>query len=305
MNRKTYLSKENDNMKTQKCTRCGMVKPASGFRKADGTKTGLTSWCKDCHSAYVMQLYQKNTLMRKQNPEGGVPETKKCPKCRKVKPASGFRKADGTKTGLESWCKDCLNANAKQRRQKNTLMRKQNPEGGVPETQKCTKCGKVKPASGFRKAVGRKSGLTSLCKDCLSAHVRQQRQKNTLMRKQNPEWGVPETKKCTKCGKVKPASGFFKDSSSKSGLESLCKDCHSASIKQRYQKNTLMRKQNPEWGVPETKKCPKCRKVKPASGFRKADGRKTGLTSWCKDCLNAYVRHRYQKKKLMLQKFVH
>jgi hypothetical protein len=52
----------------------------------------------------------------------------------------------------------------------------------------------------------------------------------------------------------------------------------------------------------ETKKCPKCGEVKPASGFGKDLGVKTGLRSWCKDCDSARTKQRYYKKKLVLRK---
>ena len=110
-----------------------------------------------------------------------------------------------------------------------------------------------------------------------------------------------EIKKCPKCSKVKPASGFY-TASTKGGLASWCKDCESANAEQRYQQKKLMRKQNPDWVVAETKKCPQCGKVKPASGFCKDFGVKTGLKSWCKDCSNAHKKQRRQEKKLMLQK---
>lgn len=39
------------------------------------------------------------------------------------------------------------------------------------------------------------------------------------------------TKRCTKCGKEKPLSGFCKDSTRKNGLQRCCKDCNAAYCK--------------------------------------------------------------------------
>lgn len=48
-----------------------------------------------------------------------------------------------------------------------------------------------------------------------------------------------KTKRCPKCGQVKPFSEFYKSAASKSGLQSYCKDCanHFARQKKRAQYN--------------------------------------------------------------------
>ena len=47
-----------------------------------------------------------------------------------------------------------------------------------------------------------------------------------------------ETKKCSKCGEVKPINEFYKQKSHKDGLNSQCKCCRSQWAKLHYQKNS-------------------------------------------------------------------
>ena len=47
-----------------------------------------------------------------------------------------------------------------------------------------------------------------------------------------------ETKKCSKCGEVKPINEFYKQKSHKDGYQSSCKNCRSQWAKLYYQKNS-------------------------------------------------------------------
>ncbi len=42
---------------------------------------------------------------------------------------------------------------------------------------------------------------------------------------------MEETKKCTKCGEIKPLKDFFRNNDGKSGAHSRCKVCHTEQIK--------------------------------------------------------------------------
>ena len=46
-----------------------------------------------------------------------------------------------------------------------------------------------------------------------------------------------KTKRCSKCGQIKPISEFYKKKSSKDGLYSCCKQCHKSMKAQYYQSN--------------------------------------------------------------------
>lgn len=46
-----------------------------------------------------------------------------------------------------------------------------------------------------------------------------------------------DTKKCTKCGEVKPHTEFHKHKQTKSGLKSRCKSCNRKEAREFYQRN--------------------------------------------------------------------
>jgi hypothetical protein len=49
---------------------------------------------------------------------------------------------------------------------------------------------------------------------------------------------TPDSKKCTKCGEVKPLDDYYKDRRSKDGRYSKCKICHNSVCLDRYSKLT-------------------------------------------------------------------
>lgn len=54
-----------------------------------------------------------------------------------------------------------------------------------------------------------------------------------------------KTKRCPKCGQVKPFSEFYKSAASKSGLQSYCKDCANHFARQKKEHNTTLKNQHP------------------------------------------------------------
>ena len=50
---------------------------------------------------------------------------------------------------------------------------------------------------------------------------------------------MEETKRCTKCGIVKPLSAFYKDSTKKDGFRNDCKTCVSERGKDYYKANRI------------------------------------------------------------------
>jgi len=97
---------------------------------------------------------------------------------------------------------------------------------------RCTKCGEEKPLEDFYVCRREKSGYSSRCKTCESVRKKCMYAK----RKANPPLPVI-SKKCSRCGKEKPASEFYTSMSTVSGLSSHCKICVSVSSKDRYNLN--------------------------------------------------------------------
>ena len=121
-----------------------------------------------------------------------IPEEKRCPKCKTVKPASGFYRSKYN--GLSSYCKVCESAQRRKRYQlnreheqavnkvwmaehrlqwnasvRNLREKKKGARLPVAVEARCSKCGITKPASEFGANPINNSGLTSWCRDCNSA----------------------------------------------------------------------------------------------------------------------------------------
>jgi hypothetical protein len=97
---------------------------------------------------------------------------------------------------------------------------------------------------------------------------------------------MPElsTKRCTKCGKEKPVSEFYKNNHVKDGLSLQCKGCAKSYYKGTVKTNKDIVKR------PDTKRCTKCGREKPVSSFTKDGSSKDGFYSSCKDCKQQFER---------------
>lgn len=88
----------------------------------------------------------------------------------------------------------------------------------------CTKCGQEKPRNEFHKRSLLKKGVNSWCRECLNTYAIITRNR---YRSQNAE-GVDEsgTRICSRCGKEKLKTSFYRDRGAKGGFEPYCKECH-------------------------------------------------------------------------------
>ena len=92
-----------------------------------------------------------------------------------------------------------------------------------------------------------------------------------------------ETKRCSKCGEIKPVTEFYKDV--KGGHKSQCKACHKETVAARTKRVRAEKKTEREAMKPaETKICPKCGRELPREAFGHKAEAKDGLQSWCNDC---------------------
>ena len=93
------------------------------------------------------------------------------------------------------------------------------------------------------------------------------------------------TKQCSKCKKTKEASCFHKNSKSKDGLKSQCKECKSVEnkkLREKRKKNRLEETNLPEGHKRCANAC--CNQVFPLSHFQSTRNRRTKLTEWCQKC---------------------
>ena len=103
-------------------------------------------------------------------------------------------------------------------------------------------------------------------------------------------------KACSKCKLDKLFSEFYKDRRGKDGIKKMCKECinrqqkiYKSSDKAkllRVKQTQRNRNKNLLGVVITAKTCRRCMTIKPSSEFHQAMGRKDGLQSQCKMCLN-------------------
>lgn len=86
-------------------------------------------------------------------------------------------------------------------------------------TKNCYKCNIIKLYEAFAKG-NHKGGRQSACKEC----TKEMRDEIKLHNTKNPR-PLVETKKCSRCKKVKTASKFYQHPTTPSGLHSRCKRC--------------------------------------------------------------------------------
>lgn len=87
----------------------------------------------------------------------------------------------------------------------------------------CTKCGEIKPATGFSKSAKHPTGLKPRCKACSAADETLRACKNALLREAG--LNLVSHKTCTSCRLERPAQEFSANINSKDGLGTTCKTC--------------------------------------------------------------------------------
>ena len=95
-------------------------------------------------------------------------------------------------------------------------------EGGEKQ---CPECGKIKPAGEFYKTIHQSSGRSSWCKECTRNARRNRYYAQKIERIKKGGRGVTATKRCSKCGEVKPLEEFRRDRSRKLGRFSQWREC--------------------------------------------------------------------------------
>ena len=66
-------------MKTKKCSKCGIEKPSIDFYKQKTTKSGYRASCKKCCDAYIMERYYSDEEYRQRNKEQSLRWAKENP----------------------------------------------------------------------------------------------------------------------------------------------------------------------------------------------------------------------------------
>ena len=114
----------------------------------------------------------------------------------------------------------------------------------------CIRCNGIKPETDFGPHSGRKDGLQDECRQCHNSRSRESYYKN----KGKFSTVTIAAKLCPKCGQIKSASQFYRNSTNKTGLSSHCNACTNQRSKEWREKNPEQcrsnknewRKDNPE-----------------------------------------------------------
>lgn len=92
--------------------------------------------------------------------------TKRCPRCKTVKPVTEYHKNRANLDGLTAYCKPCARELAAEQRDRAVAARK------PTDTKHCRRCDTVKLVSEFHKDARGRDGLYSYCKECAKAKTR-------------------------------------------------------------------------------------------------------------------------------------
>lgn len=105
------------------------------------------------------------------------PKSKSCTRCKLFLPPESFGPKNGTKDGLNCYCRLCDRAIATERRRRNKEIQ---PE--PPVEKRCPYCSETKPAGSFYSA-GSKDGLAGYCKFCTKIKAIEWQKKNPEKKK--------------------------------------------------------------------------------------------------------------------------
>lgn len=117
----------------RRCSKCKKLKDESEFYKKRTPKEGFSYWCKKCESEYARRRYNRDGRRAKRylryeqrhRVVGGVKQ-KRCSRCKKWRPESGYYKKSKHKDGLAVWCKECANKATNDCRRRRTAALKAN-----------------------------------------------------------------------------------------------------------------------------------------------------------------------------------
>jgi len=136
-----------------------------------------------------------------------VERTKRCTKCANTKLARDFYYDVSASDWLSSCCRQCQKARVARRRRRIASL----AVAASVESQKCGRCGVIKPAADFHRSIWELSGLAYTCKACQKGSHAGTR--------------TPEERRCSLCDEVKGIGEFNKCSSGPGGRTKRCKDC--------------------------------------------------------------------------------
>ena len=96
---------------------------------------------------------------------------------------------------------------------------------------------------------------------------------------------MKQAKRCSKCGQVQYLSAFYYNKTQHRHY-SWCKQCFNQYKRMRYEPRAGKRKAR--------RTCEKCKQLLSVSCFHDDTDKHAPLGAWCRDCVSAWLRKRYE-----------
>lgn len=233
-------------LQTQKeCSICHVVKPLRQFSKNEATVDGRSAMCIACtHKVREENARVWETLRLE---KAATPKQLTCQDCGRVLPIDYFTRTRERKKGHLYYCKDCARKKEQRIFQRWEQQRKNASfefSLDTPTEKACRACGRVLPLSEFWGRQASKDGHSHYCKDCQTKKSKER--KKRLRQRGFPAELIPAQNKCNHCERVLPQVMFYRDSTTRTGLDRWCIDCRKAYDKE-YRSRPEIRQRHREY----------------------------------------------------------
>ena len=154
----------------------------------------------------------------------------------------------------------------------------------------CSQCHQNKFSTEYNKNKRKSDGFRCNCKLCQSNTnklYRDKKNNNKNVKKQinaNRIYDENEVKTCSKCKQSKQITEYNKDRTNSNGLHSCCKLCESVA-KTHYRNNIRQMNANRIFTENDVRTFSTCKQQKLYTEFNKSIYQKSGLDSYCKNCI--------------------
>ena len=153
----------------------------------------------------------------------------------------------------------------------------------------CSQFHQNKLLTEYNKDKRKSDGLRCNCKSCqanTNKHYRENNNKNNVNKQINANkiYDENEVKTCSKCKQSKQITEYNKNRTNSNGLHSCCKLCESVA-KKHYRNNNKQMNANRIFTENDIRTCSTCKQQKLYTEFYKCIYEKSGLDSYCKDCI--------------------
>ena len=152
----------------------------------------------------------------------------------------------------------------------------------------CKICNQYKPLTEYGKDKTKSDGLQYMCKSCRCITNKYYRNKNK-QNNANKIYNDNDIKTCSQCNQSKPLTEYQKNRLNSDGLRYNCKSCESIATK-LYRNNNRQINTNRIYTENDIKTCSTCKQQKLYTEVNKWSSDKSGLDSYCKDCIKMILK---------------